>query len=240
MGSNGLPIPHNSTTIRGLGGKPSILVAPGTGGGCIVSGPFANATVNLGPIGLDPQGPNNGLGYNLRCITRDINLNYSNQTKASDVLRLITNCNRSLECFHNIMEDARGIHGGGHFTTGGLGLDAWASPGDPMFYLHHAAVDWVWSLWQGLDQRGRTGLVFGTQTAFNGECDPSLRLLFLHFGRLKKIDMLTMDFFGADAVPTSPNVTLDTELDCFGVLAPPQRYGDLDSTVDGPFCYAYV
>ena len=39
--------------------------------------------------------------------------------------------------------------------------------------------------------------------------------------------------------PPSSNVTLETELD-FWRLAPKQRVKDVVSTVDGPFCYAYV
>lgn len=39
--------------------------------------------------------------------------------------------------------------------------------------------------------------------------------------------------------PPSPNVTLDFELQ-FNVLASPQTLREVDSTVDGPFCYIYV
>ena len=167
MGSNGKPLTSRGPIdIAAFGISASL--APGTGGGCIESGPFANASVNLGPIALEPKGPDNGLGYNPRCLVRDINLNYSNQTKPSDVVRLISSCT-DLGCFDTVLEGLDGVHAGGHFTMGGLGYDAFSSPGDPAFYLHHAEVDRTWTLWQHLNPENRTEQVYGTQTAFNGE-----------------------------------------------------------------------
>lgn len=96
-----------------------------------------------------------------RCLVRDINLNYSNQTKPSDVTKLLSSCT-DLGCFDT-------VHAGGHFSVGGLGYDAFSSPGDPVFYLHHAQVDHMWTVWQNLDPKNRTSQVYGTQTSFNGE-----------------------------------------------------------------------
>jgi tyrosinase len=42
-------------------------------------------------------------------------------------------------------------HGGGHLSVGGdLGVmgDVYASPGDPLFYLHHANLDRLWWEWE--------------------------------------------------------------------------------------------
>ncbi|PQE23424.1 hypothetical protein CJF30_00010514 [Rutstroemia sp. NJR-2017a BBW] len=203
IGSNGAAIPHNATTISAFG--LTFPVPAATGGGCI-SGPFSDYTVNLGPVAFAPYGPDGGLGYNPRCLSRDISLVWANNTKPTDVVRLVNGCT-DLGCFDTACEAIDGVHGGGHFTMGGLGLDAYSSPGDPAFWLHHAMVDRVWSLWQGLDPKNRVGMVYGTGTAFN--------------------------------VPPSPNVTVDTVID-YGVLAPPQKVGDLGSTISGPFCYTYV
>ncbi|KAL2016187.1 hypothetical protein VTK56DRAFT_4076 [Thermocarpiscus australiensis] len=51
---------------------------------------------------------------------------------------------------------------------GGLGLDAFASAGDPAFWLHHAQVDRMWAIWQNLDAKKRTSYqTMQTGTAFN-------------------------------------------------------------------------
>ena len=174
MGGNGEPITRGHIPIVTPDGI-LISVPPGTGGGCIASGPFANATVNLGPVGLIPKGPDGGLGYNPRCVTRDINLNFSNLTKPVHFVKQVGSGD-SLETFDGNLEDPQtGLHPIGHFVMGGLEMDAWASLGDPAFYLHHAAVDWVWTLWQGLDPGRRTKQIFGTGTYRNSE--PQLYLL---------------------------------------------------------------
>lgn len=54
-----------------------------------------------------------------------------------------------------------GIHGGGHFTIGGDPAgDAFISPSDPAFWLHHGQVDRVYWIWQMLDFRNRQGVAF--------------------------------------------------------------------------------
>jgi tyrosinase len=80
---DGAPVLHNgSTTVVVPAGlyqdNDAILVfrPPGSGGGCIKSGPFVDLVANLGPIGVLglPQKPNprpDGLGYNPRCVIRD-------------------------------------------------------------------------------------------------------------------------------------------------------------------------
>ena len=166
MGSNGKPTPHGPTNISAFG--ITAAIPPGTGGGCIERGPFANATVNLGPVAFAPRGPDGGLGYNPRCLTRDLNPNFSNQTKPSDVVKVIGGPD-DLGTFDTVLEALEGVHAGGHFTMGGLGIDAFASPGDPAFYLHHAAVDRVWGIWQSLKPSERLQQVYGTSTAFNSE-----------------------------------------------------------------------
>jgi tyrosinase len=166
LGSNGKAIPHGNTTLNAFG--ISLETGPGTGGGCVESGPFSNYTLNLGPNAFTPLGPNNGLGPNPRCLSRDISLYWSNQTKPTDVQRLLSGCT-DLGCFGTAIEALDGVHTAGHLTIGGIAMDAYASASDPAFYLHHASVDRMWSIWQGLNPQNRTNQVYGTSTAFNGE-----------------------------------------------------------------------
>lgn len=174
MGSNGQAIPHGYTHLAAFG--ITLDVPPGTGGGCLVSGPFSQGyNLSLGPIAFQPVDGDNGLDYNPRCLTRDLNPGWSNQTKPTDVVNLISGCN-DLGCFDSVLEAISGVHAGGHFTIGGINNDALASAGDPAFYLHHAQVDRVWSIWQGLNAANRTNQVYGTGTAFNEPPSPNVTL----------------------------------------------------------------
>jgi tyrosinase len=62
-----------------------------------------------------------------------------------------------------------GVHAAGHWQVGLNALDVYASPSDPVFWLHHAQVDRLWAIWQGQDLAARTYMVWGTGTAANGE-----------------------------------------------------------------------
>ena len=96
MGSNGISTPHGPTGISAFG--LNLPVAPGTGGACIFLGPFKNYTVNLGPRAFAPINEPNGLGYNPRCLQRDLSVAWSNQTKPTDVMKVISSC-ADLGCF---------------------------------------------------------------------------------------------------------------------------------------------
>ena len=226
MGSNGRSIPHGPTNVSAFGLH--LTLAPGTGGGCVHSGPFTNYTLNLGPVAFEPKAGDNGLGYNPRCLSRDISPFWSNNTKPTDVARLINSCD-DLGCFDTNIEGDDGVHTAGHFIVGGIHIDAWASPGDPVFYLHHAQIDRAWTIWQNRNAKNRTRQVYGTSTAFNGQ----FHLYVFRSSELYKLISRTL------LVPPSPNVTLNTTVD-FGILGAERSIGNLVSTIDGPFCYMYI
>ncbi|KAL8951513.1 MAG: hypothetical protein Q9222_002516 [Ikaeria aurantiellina] len=224
MGGNGQAVPHGNVSVTVFGFNATF--PPGTGGGCIESGPFANTTVNLGP--------NNLLDYNPRCVIRDISTTFQNYTRPTSVVDLIQGCGDDFACFNEVLGTLYGMHVGGHFTIGGLQNDIFASPGDPMWYLHHSQIDRVWTIWQDLHPEARTYAVSGTGTANNSRLPTSPRHLVTLSRRRSYADVVVR----LTVVPPSPNVTLDSMID-FQSIDDSRSLRYLASTIDGPYCYAY-
>ncbi|KAK3396232.1 hypothetical protein B0T20DRAFT_462703 [Sordaria brevicollis] len=178
LGGNGASIPHGPLHWRALG-LPDIYLPPATGGGCVDSGPFQASTwtINLGPVSNLPAGPNDGLGYNPRCLQRDLSLEFSAQAgKPSAVAHLLETCT-NLECWDSELQSPNGTHFGGHATVGLSMFDAYASPGDPSFWLHHAQVDRMWTIWQNKeDQEARKVMTSMTETPLNNPPSPRVTL----------------------------------------------------------------
>ncbi|KAK4237182.1 putative tyrosinase [Achaetomium macrosporum] len=218
MSGNGAYAPHNCTPALPTGLN---CIPPGNGGGCIFSGPFANMSVNLGPVAPTLQVAGNVpvpslLAYNPRCVRRDITNWVSRRwTTEQNTTDLITQ-SADIGTFQTTMQGDfstgfYGVHVGGHFTFGGdPGGDLFASPGDPAFWLHHGQIDRVWWIWQNLNPAKRTQVIAGTLTVNNS--------------------------------PPSRNGTLNDIID-LEVNAAPLKIKDVVSTVGiggGPLCYVYV
>ncbi|KAL1638483.1 hypothetical protein SLS56_000292 [Neofusicoccum ribis] len=146
FGGNGLLIPVNLSDPLSVPGR--------TGGGCIQDGPFVNLTVNLGPL--------SDLSGNPRCLARDFSPYFANRYLGMNTTQ-VTLSQPDFGWFDRVVEggpsfDASGVHGGGHYGVGGtygqMG-DLYASPSDPIFYMHHANLDRVWWSWQALDLEKR-------------------------------------------------------------------------------------
>ncbi|KJX96642.1 tyrosinase central domain-containing protein [Zymoseptoria brevis] len=222
ISGNGVYSPH-PPSIVGLPGPNALPLPPGVGGGCITTGPFKDVKVNLGPVhltGINDTAPNpraDGLGYNPRCIRRDLSVESAIGASDANTTKLITN-NSNIADFQNEMQALffapgekpyYGVHTGGHFMVGGdPGGDAFTSPGDMWFFLHHAMIDRVWWVWQNMDIETRTQSIAGTITFIND--------------------------------PPSRNATLDDVIDV-GVNDGFRgiRIRDAMSTTEGPFCYIY-
>ncbi|GES57103.1 tyrosinase [Aspergillus terreus] len=167
MSGDGTYIPHNATEAA-----PGFVIAAGHGGGCVDTGPFKNWTVNLGPVNPTLQVPRvvaqngSGLEYNPRCLRRDISTDAARWTATPYVLDLIVN-KTTITTFQNDLQGdfpkgLFGVHAGGHFTIGGdPGGDFFASPGDPVFFLHHAAIDRLYWTWQNQAPASRKYVVDG-------------------------------------------------------------------------------
>lgn len=187
MSGNGDFIPDQGDIYLRFGDLPPVVLPTGTGGGCVTSGPFKNFTVNLGPFALTLPGDKvgttaNPLAHNPRCLKRDLTTaivrKYAN---APAVVNLILG-SKTIEQFQNTMQGVPGsgnigVHGGGHYALGGdPGRDVFVSPGDPVFFMHHAMIDRVWWIWQSLDLKDRREAIHGTGTFFNQPPSPPTTL----------------------------------------------------------------
>ncbi|KAL2212969.1 Di-copper centre-containing protein [Sarocladium strictum] len=142
--------PVNSPIFDGGEGS---LGGNSNGGGCAQTGPFDELKVNMGP------GYN--LNYNPRCLKRDVQRRFAQQCTADKTMSVLNE--NSITRFQDHMQYSNGIHAGGHFTIGGdPGGDVFTSPGDPVFYLHHAMIDRVWWIWQLQDLDTRLSAVGGS------------------------------------------------------------------------------
>lgn len=229
LGGNGEYVPHDGPVIvppEGVSGG-NISLPAGEGGGYVRTGPFANMTVNLGPVGGladTAPGPQGGLGYNPRGLKRDLggamNMRYANYTT---VLKLLAQ--PDIDAFRTVSEGVPytieiGPHGGIHYTIGGdPGGDLFTSPGDPAFWVHHAQMDRVWAVWQAL------GLVFPDVD------DPARRYTDLGKGEYAHRTWQNN--------PPSPFAELSDVID-MGYAAPSTAIGEVMSTTQGELCYFYL
>ncbi|KAL1626138.1 hypothetical protein SLS54_002972 [Diplodia seriata] len=227
LGGNGEYVHQTGEVVIGNIGEHPVLLAPGSGGGCVKKGPFSNYTVNLGPLSLSlvngsavgsslTEDKSDDFSWNPRCLKRDlsdaVNKRHAN---ATGVLSLLRNT-KDVYDFQMTMQSypgqgELGVHGGGHYSIGGdPGRDFYVSPGEPAFYLHHTMVDRTWWLWQMQNPAERTQgpkALMGTGTFLNS--------------------------------PASPNVTYDDWTDLGFVTDKKLQIKDLMKTTAGPFCYVY-
>ncbi|KAJ5894663.1 tyrosinase [Penicillium taxi] len=225
LSGNGVFIPNqkNLEVTLPTADYPAIELPPGSGGGCVTSGPFVNFTVNMGPSFLYQPGGNisrqsNPLDYNPRCLTRSLTTSILKENNNYDELAETLTEHDDIWDFETHVwgtagDAALGLHGGGHFAMGGdPGRDSDASAGDPAFYLHHGMIDRVWWIWQNQDLEKRQYAIAGTNTFLDH--------------------------------PASPNTTLDTVLHV-GYASGNEKGAsismrDVMSTTAGPFCYVYA
>ncbi|KAI7924943.1 hypothetical protein M9X92_003519 [Pyricularia oryzae] len=222
LDGNGEFIADKGPVVIDMPGLPPFPLPTGSGGGCVTSGPFANLTVNLGPISLPAPGPvtlgppgGKMLGYNPRCLKRDLTSEliqqYANINEVLDLITKPTNIDDFQMTMQGVPGVGLGVHGSGHMSMGGdPGMDVYASPGDPVFYLHHGMIDKAWWIWQKLGGEERvTGeqAIFGTKTMLN--------------------------------MPASDQASLEDFVEYGFAAGPPRQIKELMSTTMGPFCYVY-
>lgn len=110
------------------------------GDGCVVDGAFANTTLRLNR----EYGVNNYTEYCLARAFTDTDWAWSNSTYA-DACMAEEDYATAWLCW------SKYPHSGAHIAVGGTLADQSASPGDPVFFLHHANLDRLWWEWQQKD-----------------------------------------------------------------------------------------
>ncbi|KAF1831740.1 Di-copper centre-containing protein [Decorospora gaudefroyi] len=122
------------------------------GGNCVRDGQFANLNINVGP----------GPGNQQHCLSRNgdgaktayCNSDYVNQCNAYGDFAGMASCAES------------GPHAWGHNGIGAVMSDTYGSPGDPIFWLHHAFVDRNFRIWQNMNS-ARVNSINGNDAAGN-------------------------------------------------------------------------
>ncbi|KAI0903446.1 hypothetical protein F4823DRAFT_635753 [Ustulina deusta] len=145
----------------------------GSGGGCVVEGPFANTTLYLGPFpiyytrtGL----PEDWVEKNPHCFTRNLNDAALQLFNNADLVgRLL-----AAENITAFQDQLNAIHRGGHIAVGGPLMDFFVSPLDPAFFLHHGQIDRLWAMWQAEDPASRRYSYNGTDTFMNPAGTPEV------------------------------------------------------------------
>ncbi|KAF4633758.1 hypothetical protein G7Y89_g4358 [Cudoniella acicularis] len=184
-----------------------------TGGGCLETGPFAGLQAHMG-IGLD-------LNYNPHCIRRDFSPTLISEALSDNYIQAAMDS----PTFFDLNIAVQGVslqvsgmrlHAGLHIGIGGqIGEEAnmYSSPGDPLFWFIHAALDKLWNDWQQECWETR-------QTDYSGP---------------DTIWAYPFDFFGA--IPYT-NVTLGYELE-FEHFSSDVKIGDVMNIAASNLCYKY-
>ncbi|KAL0572405.1 hypothetical protein V5O48_009566 [Marasmius crinis-equi] len=126
----------------------------GSGGGCIQDGPFVHYNLSLGP-GTVPTN---------HCIQRAFTPAFFSTITPEQVNHTLEK--PTFELFRIELEgtpvtSTAKVHDGGHFAVSGEMNNRYSSPGDPLFYLHHAALDRLWWIWQQADLEERLYQISG-------------------------------------------------------------------------------
>ncbi|KAI1459692.1 Di-copper centre-containing protein [Annulohypoxylon moriforme] len=125
-------------------------------GTCISSGTFGGTTLHIGP----------GSGFTDHCLARAVDESLTGTVTAS----FVSDCNSRTS-----YDDMRGCqelgpHAYGHNGVGAVMAEVQASPGDPIFFMHHLFVDHSFRIWQNGDA-SRTQSINGCADA-NNPCTP--------------------------------------------------------------------
>ena len=119
-------------------------------------------------------GPGKSATNQYHCLARN-----NNNGDTINVNTNIVNGCQQLKDYQDFAKCAeQGAHAYGHNGVGGVMRDVYASPGDPVFWLHHGMVDRHFRIWQNADSArlsyidgtaaGGTPLTLDTSIVLNG------------------------------------------------------------------------
>jgi tyrosinase len=159
------PVLNDHVSFGGNGAPDPIVEPPynTTGGGAITDGWFRDEVIHLG-VGNDTS-------YTERRIKRNLSQFYADEwlypkrevevlaESVFDDFSLLLEGRLQLDPV--LYPEEWGIHAGGHRAVGGDMANAWSSPSDPIFFLHHANLDRIWATWQAADLESRQFQVGG-------------------------------------------------------------------------------
>ncbi len=115
------------------------------------------------PVVAVPATP--GMGPMDVTVTREPHLSAGLPTVAQ-IASLDTNIGMTYTQFTTLLES---YHNTVHGWVGGTMNDIMVSPADPLFWLHHAEIDRIWSIWQANPANAGKG---PTLTGANAKMDP--------------------------------------------------------------------
>ncbi|KAL7619715.1 hypothetical protein AAE478_010257 [Parahypoxylon ruwenzoriense] len=138
-------------------------------GTCIDSGTFGGLTLHVGP----------GSGFSDHCLSRAVDESLTGTVTS----QFVQDCNSRTS-----YDDMRGCqelgpHAYGHNGVGAVMAEVQASPGDPVFFLHHLFVDHSFRIWQNGDA-SRTTTINGCADT-NNPCTPITMDYVLHSNGLR-------------------------------------------------------
>ncbi|KAK0616891.1 hypothetical protein B0T14DRAFT_568459 [Immersiella caudata] len=194
---------------------------------CVMDGPLANLTVNIGP----------GFKTQPRCLNRRITDFLSTACGASYVTAAIggSTYKQALDAIYS------GPHLQGHMALSMMNGDSITSSGDPVFFLHHGFVDKMWADWQAKDPSKRYKDISGLNAQ-----DPAVG--FSEFSGGMEVESAMWGKPGKELLAVTPDpqsgdggktLTLNHVMSSLGII-PNATVADVMDIKGGYLCYEYA
>lgn len=194
---------------------------------CVVDGPYANMTINIGP----------GFQTNPRCVNRKITDALSSGCSSAQVDTATSGANFSTAWLGIYM----GPHLYGHMALAMMDGDSITSSGDPLFMMHHGFVDKMWWDWQSQDLTKRLTDMGGPNAQ-----DPAVGFIEFGGGTEAQSKMWGKPTAAMLAITPDPaagdtgnTTTLNHQLSSLGII-PDAKVKDVMDIQGGYLCYEYV